>query len=89
MVSVMLVQEDKVVQIPIYYVSKSLLSAKTYYSHLKKLAYSRSDCSQVQALLSLLPNNGSYYLPAVQIHKPELSRRMAKWVVKLSKFNIE
>ena len=76
---------------PVYYVSKSLLVAKTRYLAVKKLAF-----NLVTAARKLRPYFQShsiivmttYPLRAI-LHSPNLSRRLTKWAIELSKFDIE
>lgn len=90
-VSVLLVQEEEGTQHPFYYVSKSLISAETRYSHLEKLTLALMDATrklrpffQCHPIVVIT----SYPLQNV-LHKPELSGRMAKWAVEMSELDFE
>ena len=89
-ISAVLVREEGTKQLPIYYVSKSLLDAETRYIHLEKLAL---------ALMVTARNLRPYFQahPVVVVtsfpiklvlHKPEVSGRLAKWAVELGEYDI-
>ncbi|XP_075103578.1 uncharacterized protein LOC142178148 [Nicotiana tabacum] len=89
--NVVLVQEEEGMQFPIYYISKVLLGAETSYPHLEKLALALVVASQ-----KLRPYFQCYPISVVTtfplrnvLYKPELSGHLAKWTVKVSKFDIE
>ena len=76
---------------PIFFVSKSLTDAETRYTHLEQAALALPTTAQklrpyFQAhpvvVLTDLPLRGT-------IHKPNLSRRMARWAMELSKYGIQ
>ncbi|KAI3732604.1 hypothetical protein L1987_63810 [Smallanthus sonchifolius] len=89
-VSTVLVKDHEGQQHPVYYVSKSLLSAETRYSHLEKL---------ILALI-MASTKHRHYFETHAIHvktnypikcvlrKPEMFERMAKWSVKLSAYDL-
>jgi hypothetical protein len=89
-VSVVLVREEYKHQHPIYYVSKSLLDAKTRYMSMENLLLAL--VTAVKKLrhyfeshpISVVTN---YPLKSV-LRKPELSGRLAKWSVYLSGYDI-
>ncbi|XP_075097968.1 uncharacterized protein LOC142175283 [Nicotiana tabacum] len=90
-VTAVLVREDDGTQFPVYYVSKMLLLAETYYPYLEKLTL-----ALVVASRKLRPYFQCHPIVVVTafplrnvLHKPEFSGRMAKWAVKISKFDIE
>ena len=75
----------------VFFVSKYLADAETQYSHLEQAALAlrvatKKLCPYFQAhpivVLTDLPLRSS-------IHKPDLSRRMARWAIELRKFGIE
>ncbi|XP_070042721.1 uncharacterized protein [Nicotiana tomentosiformis] len=89
--NVVLVQEEEGMQFPIYYISKVLSGAETSYPHLEKLALALVVASQ-----KLRPYFQCYPISVVTtfplrnvLYKPELSGHLAKWTVKVSKFDIE
>lgn len=88
--SAVLVREEGIRQLPIYYVSKALLDEETRYSHLEKLAL---------ALMVAARKLRPYFLahPVVVItsypiklvlHKPEIYGRLDKWAVELGEYDI-
>lgn len=90
-VSAILVREDEGTQFPVYYVSKIVTGAETRYPHLEKLAL-----ALVVAAQKLRPYFQCHPIAVVTtfplqniLHKPELSGRLAKWVVEMSEFDIE
>ncbi|XP_075098893.1 uncharacterized protein LOC142175796 [Nicotiana tabacum] len=89
-VSAVLVREDKGKQSLIYYVSKSLLDAKTRYLHLQKLAL-----ALIMASRNLWPYFQCHPISVVTayplrniLHKKELSGRLAKCAIELSEYVI-
>ena len=73
-----------------FFVNKSLTDAKTKYSHLERVALAVRTAAQklrpyFQAhpvvVLTDLPLRGT-------IHKPDMSRRMARWAMELSEYGI-
>ena len=77
-------------QKPMFFVSKSLTDAETWYNHLEQVALAlrvatKKLCSYFQAhpivVLTNLPLRST-------IHKPNLSGRMARWAIELSEFGI-
>ncbi|XP_062100590.1 uncharacterized protein LOC133806515 [Humulus lupulus] len=89
-VSSVLIREENGKQQPVYYISKTLLDAETRYNQLEKLALALVTAGrklrpyfQCHPIVVLT----QYPLRAV-LHKPELSGRLTKWVVELSKYDI-
>ncbi|KAJ0521768.1 putative ribonuclease H [Helianthus annuus] len=89
-VSAVFVKDHEGTQYPVYYVSKSLLDAESRYSHLEKL---------ILALIMASTKLRHYFETHVIVvktnfpiknvlRKPEMSRRMVKWAVKLSAYDI-
>ena len=77
-------------QLPIYYVSKVLLDAETRYSHLEKLAL-----ALIVSAHKLRPYFQAHPIVVVTsfpvklvLHKPEVSRRLAKWAVELGEYDV-
>ena len=76
---------------PMFFVSKSLTDAETRYSHLERAALALRTAAQKLrpyfeahpvVVLTNLPLRGT-------IHKPDMSRRMARWAMDLSKYGIQ
>ena len=76
---------------PVFFVSKSLTDAETRYTHLERTTLALRTAAQkllayFQAhpvvVLTDLPLHGT-------IHKPDLSRRMARWAMELSEYGIQ
>ena len=76
---------------PVFFFNKSLTDAKTRYTHLERAALALRTASKklspyFQAhpvmVLTDLPLRGT-------IHKPDLSRRMARWAMELSEYGIQ
>ena len=76
---------------PLFFVSKSLSNAETRYTHLERVALALRTAAQklrpyfqahLVVVLTDLPLRGT-------IHKPDLSRRMARWAMELSEYGIE
>ena len=76
---------------PVFFVSKSLTDAEIRYTHLERAALALRTVAQklrpyIQAhpvmVLTDLPLRGT-------IHKPDLSRRMARWAMELSEYGIQ
>ncbi|KAL5562066.1 hypothetical protein UlMin_031813 [Ulmus minor] len=89
-VSSVLIREEDGKQLPVYYVSKSLLDAETRYSQLEKLAL-----ALVSAARKLRPYFQCHPIVVVTtyplkgiLQKPELSGRLIKWAVELSEYDI-
>ena len=89
-VSSILVRKDEGKQSPIYYVSKALLNAETWYSQLEKLAL-----ALITAALKLRPYFQCHPITVLTsfplkniLHKHKLSGRLTKWAVKLSEHHI-
>ena len=75
----------------VFFISKSLTDAETRYTHLERAALALRTTAQklrpyFQAhpvvVLTNLPLRGT-------IHKPDLSRRMARWAMELSEYGIQ
>ena len=88
-VSAVLVREEGSKQLPIYYVSKALLDSETRYSHLEKLAL-----ALIVAARKLQPYVQAHPIVVVTsfpiklvLHKPEVSRRLAKWAMELGEYD--
>ena len=76
---------------PIFFVSKSLTNAETRYTHLEQVALALRTAAQklrpyFQAHLVVVLTDLS--LRGI-IHKPDLSRRMARWAMELSEYGIQ
>ncbi|XP_038678367.1 uncharacterized protein LOC119979809 [Tripterygium wilfordii] len=89
-INAVLVREEEKKQLPVYYVSKSLLDTETQCSLLEKLALALVITTRklrlyfLRHLVAVVTN-----LPLRSIlHKPELSGRIIKWVVELSEHDI-
>ena len=89
-VSVVLIREKDSNQLPIYYVSKTLLDAETRYSPTEKLVL-----SLVMASIKLRPYFESHSIivrtnyPMKSImSKPELSGRLTRWLIHLNGYDI-
>ncbi|KAL0836252.1 hypothetical protein Bca101_088141 [Brassica carinata] len=89
-VSAVLICEEGSKQLPIYYVNKALLDAETRYCHLEKLAL-----GMIVATRKLRPYIQAHPFVVVTsfpiklvLHKPEVSRRLAKWVVELGEYDL-
>ena len=76
---------------PVFLVSKSLIDAKTRYSHIERAALALRTVTQklrpyFQAhpvvVLTNFPLRGT-------IHKPDMSERMARWAMELSEYGIQ
>ncbi|XP_070054635.1 uncharacterized protein [Nicotiana tomentosiformis] len=89
-VSAVLIRESKGTQSLIYYISKTLINAKTRYPYLEKLALalviaSRKLRPYFQCHLILVVT--TFSIKGI-LHKPELSETLAKWAIKLSEHDI-
>ena len=89
-VRAVLVREEESKQLPIYYISKALLDAKTRYSHLEKLAL-----ALIVAARKLRPYFHAHPIMVVTsfplklvLHKPEVSGRLVKWAVELREYDV-
>ena len=76
---------------PVFFVSKSLTDAETKYTHLERVALAlRTTARKLRpyfqahpvVVLTDLPQRGT-------IHKPNLSKRMARWAMELSEYGIQ
>ncbi|KAI3707588.1 hypothetical protein L6452_26214 [Arctium lappa] len=90
-VSAILVKEEDKHQLPIYYVSKSLLDTETRYSSIEKLLL-----SLVTAAKKLRHYFESHSITVVTnfplksvLQKPELTGRLAKWSIYLISYDID
>ncbi|KAI3747104.1 hypothetical protein L6452_09549 [Arctium lappa] len=90
-VSAVLIRETDGRQLPIYYVSKTLLDAETRYSSIEKLLL-----SLVMAAKKLRHYFESHPIIVVTnfplksvLRKPELTGRLAKWSIYLSNFDLD
>ncbi|KAL5840569.1 hypothetical protein ACOSQ4_013177 [Xanthoceras sorbifolium] len=89
-VSVVLVREEDGKQLPVYYISKTLLDAETRYTQLEKLAL-----ALITAVRKLRPYFQCHTISVLTtfplknvLYKPELSGRLVKWTVELSEHDI-
>ena len=76
---------------PVFFVSKSLTDAETRYTHLERAALALRKAAQklrpyFQAHLVVVLTD---LLLRGMIHKPDLSRRMARWTMELSEYGIK
>ena len=76
---------------PVFFVSKSLTEAETRYSHLEQAALALRTAAQ-----NLLPYFQAHPVMVLTdlplrstIHKPDMSRRMARWAMELSEYGIQ
>ena len=78
-------------QRPVFFVSKSLASVETRYSHLELAALAfRLATKKLRPYFQAHPIVVLTDLPLRStIHKPDLSRRMARWAIELSEFGIQ
>ena len=76
---------------PVFFVSKSLTDAETRYTHLEQVVLALRTAAQklrpyfqahLVMVLTDLPLRGT-------IHKPDMSERMARWAMELSKYGIQ
>ena len=76
---------------PIYYVSKVLLDVETRYNQLEKLALALFTAARkLKPYFQSHPITVLTSFPLKNIqHKPELSGRLTKWVIELSKHHID
>ncbi|KAL5762422.1 hypothetical protein ACOSP7_018686 [Xanthoceras sorbifolium] len=88
--SFVLIREEKNVQKPVYYVSKALITVETRYSDAENMAL-----ALIVAARNLRPYFQAHSIevltnyPLKQIlQKPEVSERLIKWAIELSKFDI-
>ena len=77
-------------QRPMFFVSKSLTDVETWYNHLEQAALAlrvvtKKLCPYFQAHPIVVLTDLSL---RSTIHKPNLSRRMDRWVIELSQFGI-
>ena len=78
-------------QRPVFFVSKSLADAETWYNHLEQVALALRIAAK-----KLRPNFQAHPIVVLTdlplrstIHKPDLSRRMARWAIKLYEYEIQ
>ena len=78
-------------QRPLFFISKSLADAKTRYSHLEQAALAlQVETKKLRSYFQAHPIVVLTNLPLRStIHKPNLSERMARWVVEISKYSIQ
>ena len=76
---------------PVFFVSKSLTDAKTSYTHLEQAALAlRTVAWKLRPYFQAHPIVVFTDLPLRgTIHKPDLSRRMARWAMELSEYRIQ
>ena len=89
-VNAVLIPEEEGKQLLVYFMSRALLDVETRYTELEKLVL-----ALVMAARKLRPYFQCHpiivsttFLLKTILHKPELSRRLAKWAVELSEFDI-
>ena len=87
-VSRVLVRDDRGEQLPIFYISKSLIEAETRYPTIEKAAF-----TVVTSGRKLRPYFQSHTIAVltdqplrVALHSPSQSGRMTKWFVELSEY---
>ena len=88
--SAVLVRDKERVQHPVYYCSRALRGAEDRYPRMEKLILAlvtaaRKLCNYFQAHTIEVPTE--YPMKQV-LHKPETSRRLMKWAIELSEFDI-
>ncbi|PKA54942.1 hypothetical protein AXF42_Ash000778 [Apostasia shenzhenica] len=90
-VSAVLVDDDKGVQHPIFYISHMLLNAKSRYPTLEKLAL-----TLLVTVRKLRPYFQSHTIQVVTdqpllkiLHTPKVSGRLLKWSIELSEYDIK
>ena len=78
-------------QRPVFFVNKSLVDAKTRYNHLEQAALAlRTATKKLRPYFQAHPIVVLTNLPLRStIHKLDLSGRMARWVIELSKYGIQ
>lgn len=88
--SAALVHDEQKVQLPVYYVSKQFTGVESRYSKIEKLAY----CLLI-ATRTLWPYFEAYPIRVLTDHplrqvlrRPETSRRLLKWSIELSHYEI-
>ena len=89
-VSAILTREAESQQLPIYYVSKSLLDAETRYSSLEKLIL--AIVIAVKKLRHYFETHTvvmTTYPVKYVLRRPELTGRMSKWAIALSGYDIQ
>ena len=75
---------------PIFFVRKSLSEAETRYTCLKQVALAlRVAAKKLRLYIQVHPIIVLTNLPLITIHKPDLTRRVARWAVELSEFGIQ
>ena len=76
---------------PVFFVRKSLTDAETRYSHLKRAALAlRTAAQKLRPYFQVHPVMVLTDLPLRgTIHKPDLSGRMARWVMELREYGIQ
>lgn len=90
-ISAVLVTENDKIQKPVFYFSRTLQGAENRYPPLEKLvlaviASARQLRAYFQAHSIIIPTN----FPLLQtLHKPDMSGRLAKWVIELSGYDIK
>ena len=89
--SAVLVRDKERVQHPVYYCSRALRGAEERYPRMEKLILAlvtaaRKLCLYFQAHTIEVPTK---YLMKQVLHKPETSRRLMKWGIELSEFDIQ
>ena len=90
-VSAVLVREEDGNQLPVYYVSKTLVGAETRYSCLEKLVFAlvmetNKLCPYFEAPTIIIHTN---YPMKTIMRKAEFTSRMVKWAVHLSGFDVQ
>ena len=89
-ISSALVREEDKIQRPVYYVSKKLVAAETNYLRIEKLAYSLLIASRkLHHYFQAHPITVYIDHPLKQVlQRPEASRRLLKWNIELSQFDL-
>ena len=84
-------EDENKKQRPVFFVNKSLVDAETWYSHLKEATLAlRVATKKLRSYFQTQPIVVLIDLPLRStIHKPDLSRRMARWAIELSEFGIQ
>ena len=83
-------EDENKKQRPVFFINKSLTDAETGYNHLKQAALAlRVATKKLRPYFQAHPIIVLTNLPLRStIHKPDLSRRMARWAIELREFGI-
>ena len=89
--SIFIRKDENRIQLSIYYISKVLYNVKTKYSKMEKMIYALiiptqhlRPYFQAHSMIVL-----TYQSLKAILHRSDTSDRMAKWAIKLSKFDIQ